>query len=91
MNSIDFKNEKSKIYLFIDIFEICVIIIYMICFFTNRDTLIGFKLFDIGLIIFGLYKLLIGTQRLIAQKNKRGYFDCLLAIFCLAVFIKHIF
>lgn len=87
----DFKNEKSKIYFFINLFEMCVIIMYIIHFFTNIDNLIGFKLFDIGLIFFGLYKILIGIQRLLAQKNKRGYFDCLIAILCFGVFIKHVF
>ncbi|WFD08692.1 hypothetical protein [Tepidibacter hydrothermalis] len=84
------KNKQSKIYLFTNLLAMCGIIMYIIYYFTNAYTLIELKLSDIVLIIFGLYKILMGIKRVILRKNKRGYFDCLIGIVCLAVFIKYV-
>lgn len=84
------KNEKSKIYFFTDLFAMCGIIVYIIHYFANMNTLIELKLLDIVLIVFGLYKILIGIRRVLTQKNKRGYFDCLIGILCLGAFVKSV-
>lgn len=84
------KNEKSKIYFFTDLFAMCGIIIYIIHYFANMNTLIELKLSDIVLIVFGLYKILIGIRRFLIQKNKRGYLDCLIGMLFWVVFIKNV-
>jgi len=69
----DLKNENSKIYFLINIFSIFIIIVGIIHFTTDIDTIVKFKMFDMVLFFVGLNSFLVGTKKVFAQNNKKGY------------------
>ena len=87
----NFDNQHSKVYRLIDVFSICIVILCSVHFMANIDTVMNFKLLGILLIFLGLSNLLQGTKKVIAQKNKKGYFYYVLAIILLAWGIENIF
>jgi hypothetical protein len=90
-NNVDLKNENSKIYFLINIFSIFAIIVCIIHFTTDIDTILKFKMFDMLLLFVGLNNILVGTQKVVAQNNKKGYLNYFLAILLLSWIMKNMY
>lgn len=89
----DFKNEKSKIYLFGKIFLAAGVIILGIMFFMSSDknSRLAYRIISIQQLLLSLMMVLLGTQEVVAKKNKSGYLSYLIGGFIFIVFIIRMF
>ncbi|KPU26969.1 hypothetical protein TR13x_07525 [Caloranaerobacter sp. TR13] len=84
----DFKNEKSKIYKIGGTFLRLGVIISSVIVILNKDIDTKFRLSVIMQIFFILFMVLLGTQELMARRNKIGYVYYFIAGLIFWIFIN---
>lgn len=89
----DFRDEKSKVYLFGKTFLAAGVIILGIIFFisSNKDSRLAYTVISLQQLLLGLMMGLLGAQEVVAKKNKLGYLNYLVSAFIFVVFIMRIF
>lgn len=84
----DFKNEKSKVYILGDNILSSTLLALTIYYFINRSNrMLSNKIFIIQQISFALLLILRGTKKIFARNDKKGYFDCIFGGIILLIYI----
>jgi hypothetical protein len=75
----DFRNEKSKIYfLGCKFFAIAVFILMIFSIINRNNRVLSSKLFILQQLSLSLLLILSGTRSVLAEKDNKGYFNCIL-------------
>lgn len=87
------KNERSKIYLYGKTILAAGVIILGIVFFMSSDknSRSAYTVISIQQLLLSSMIVLLGTQEVVAKKNKLGYLNYLIAGFIFVIFIMRMF
>ncbi|MEJ8554642.1 hypothetical protein [Tepidibacter sp. Z1-5] len=84
----NFKNEKSKIYtLGNNILSMALIVLAIVYFMNRSNRELADTLFIIQEISLSLFLILMGTEKILIKKDKKGYFYCIFGGIILIIFI----